>query len=100
MPVLHGRLSLYSQKGVVEKCTFCYHRLQVAKENARAENRNLKENDYRVACQDACTADAIYFGDLDDQSTAVHKLSQSPRARRLMEDLGTEPKVFYLAKGE
>ena len=88
------------QKGVVEKCTFCYHRLQVAKEDARAENRNLKENDYRVACQDSCTADAIYFGDLDDQSTAVHKLSQSPRARRLMEDLGTEPKVFYLAKGE
>ncbi len=88
------------RKGVVEKCTFCYHRLQVAKDQVRAENRVLKEDDYQVACQNACPADAIYFGDLDDSSTAVHKLSHSPRARRLMDDLGTEPKVFYLSQGE
>lgn len=87
-------------KGVVEKCTFCYHRLQVSREKARADNRPLKEEDYRVACQDACPAQAIYFGDLDDRSTRVYELSHSTRATQLMEDIGTEPKVFYLQKGE
>ncbi|HLG18461.1 MAG TPA: 4Fe-4S dicluster domain-containing protein [Bdellovibrionota bacterium] len=86
-------------KGVVEKCTFCHHRLQVAREKARAENRSLREEDYKVACQDACPAGAILFGDLEDKSTQVFKLSKSPRAQRLMEDLGTEPKVFYLSRG-
>ncbi len=87
-------------KGVVEKCTFCYHRLQVAREKGRAEDRPLKEEDYRVACQDACPARAIYFGDLDDKSTKVYELSRSTRATRLMEDIGTEPKLYYLSKGE
>jgi molybdopterin-containing oxidoreductase family iron-sulfur binding subunit len=87
-------------KGVVEKCTFCHHRLQIAREEARVEDRPLKEEDYRVACQDACPAEAIYFGDLEDKSTKVYELSRSTRAMRVMEDLGTEPKVFYLSKGE
>ena len=87
-------------KGVVEKCTFCYHRLQVARERARGEERSLNEGDYRVACQDACPAGAIHFGDLEDKSTRVYELSRSTRATRLMEDIGTEPKVFYLSKEE
>jgi molybdopterin-containing oxidoreductase family iron-sulfur binding subunit len=87
-------------KGVVEKCTFCYHRLQVAREKASMEKRPLREEDYTVACQDACPAGAIYFGDLEDKNTAVYELSRSPRATRFLEDLGAEPKVFYLSKGE
>jgi len=87
-------------KGVVEKCTFCYHRLQIAREKAGLENRELREEDYKVACQDACPAGAIYFGDLEDKNSTVYKLNRSPRATRLLEDLGAEPKVFYLSKGE
>ena len=85
--------------GVVEKCTFCYHRLQIARERCASEGRQIREDDYRVACQDACPAKAIHFGDLEDKSTKVYELSRSPRATRLMEDLGTEPKVIYLARG-
>lgn len=87
-------------KGVVEKCTFCYHRLQVVREKARFENRPLKDGDYKVACQEACPAGAIYFGDLEDKNSMVYQLSRSPRAMRFLEDLGAEPKVFYLTKGE
>lgn len=87
-------------KGVVEKCTFCHHRLQIARERCASEERPIRENDYRIACQDACPAKAIHFGDLDDKAMRVYELSRSPRATRLMEDLGTEPKVFYLSKGE
>lgn len=86
--------------GVVEKCTFCHHRYLIAKERAKLENRPLREEDYRVACQDACPAGAIHFGDLEDDMTKVYQLSRSPRAWRMFEDLGTEPKVYYLSKGD
>ena len=87
-------------KGVVEKCTFCHHRLQRAKDKARMEGRALREGDYVPACVETCPAEAMVFGDLDDPASAVTRLSQSPRAFRLLEDLGTEPKVIYLSKGE
>ncbi len=86
-------------KGVVEKCTFCYHRLQKVREQVALENRPLGDGDYHVACQDACPADAIVFGDLDDRHSRVYRLARSPRATRWLEDLGTEPKVIYLSKG-
>ena len=87
-------------KGVVEKCTFCHHRLQRAKDKARMTGSALREGDYVPACVESCPAEAMVFGDLDDPASAVTRLSQSPRAFRLLEDLGTEPKVIYLSKGE
>lgn len=87
-------------KGVVEKCTFCAHRLIRAREKAAAENRELQEGDYTTACQDICPAKAIYFGDLDNPYSKVSRLSHSVRAFTLLEDLGTKPKVFYLSEGE
>ncbi|OGU03858.1 MAG: hypothetical protein A2085_10550 [Gemmatimonadetes bacterium GWC2_71_10] len=83
-------------KGVIEKCTFCHHRLQQAREQARLEARELRESDYQPACADACPTDAIVFGDLDNSGHRVFELRRDPRATRLMEDLGTEPKVYYL----
>lgn len=86
--------------GVVEKCTFCVHRLQHAKEKAAAEDRELREEDYVPACGESCPTQAITFGDLDDPESTVARLSKSPRAFRLLEDLGTKPKVFYLTETE
>ncbi len=83
-------------KGVVEKCTFCHHRLQKAKEKARREKRELKVEDYIPACVEVCPADAIFFGDLDNPNSKVSELAHSQRAYRILEDLGTEPKVYYL----
>lgn len=68
-------------KGIVEKCTFCSHRLPVP------------------ACNQACPGNARTFGDLDDPDSVVSELARSPRAFRLLEDLGTEPKVYYLREG-
>jgi len=68
-------------KGIVEKCTFCSHRLPVP------------------ACNQACPGNARFFGDLDDPDSVVSQLARGPRAFRLLEDLGTEPKVYYLREG-
>jgi len=87
-------------KGVVEKCTFCHHRLQKAKEVAAEEKRTLREGDYVPACVQSCPAKAMFFGDLNDPQTEVSRLSKDPRAFRLLEELGTEPKVYYLSEGE
>lgn len=87
-------------KGVVEKCTFCAQRIRAAKDRARAENRELRDGDVVTACQEACPAQAIHFGDLHDPASTVRRLSRSKRVFRLLEDLGTEPKVYYLKEGE
>lgn len=84
--------------GVIEKCTFCSHRLQHARDVARAERRQLREHDYEPACAESCPAGAIVFGDLDDPLHRVAALARDPRAFRLHEDLGTQPKVHYLSR--
>ncbi len=85
--------------GVVEKCTFCHHRLQKARDLARYEGRELGPDDYMPACVQTCPAEAMYFGDLENPKSAVAMLSKSKRAFYLLEDLGTHPKVIYLSEG-
>jgi len=85
--------------GVVEKCTFCHHRLQKARDKARFEGRKLGPDDYIPACVQTCPAEAMYFGDLDNPKSTVSILARSKRSFRLLEDLGTRPKVIYLSEG-
>ncbi|MEK6608886.1 MAG: 4Fe-4S dicluster domain-containing protein [Myxococcota bacterium] len=86
-------------KGVVEKCTFCNHRLQKARDAAAAAGRELLPGEYTPACVEACPTRAMVFGDLADPESEVSNLARSKRAFRLMEDLGTEPKIYYLREG-
>lgn len=85
-------------KGVVEKCSFCIHRIQKVKDKARAEKRKVKDGEVTTACQDVCPTHAIVFGNFKDRKSRVSKLSQSSRAFRLQEEAGTNPKVVYLAE--
>ena len=68
--------------------------------NAKKEKRGIKDGEVIPACAETCPSEAIYFGDLNDPKSQVSRISKSRRAFRLMEDLGTEPKVFYLKEGE
>lgn len=85
--------------GMVEKCTFCVHRLHKARLRAEAEGRDFRADEYVPACVETCTGKARYFGDLDDPESTVSTLSKNSRAFRLLEDLGTHPKVIYLQEG-
>ena len=71
-------------QGVVEKCTFCSHRV---------------EQDLDPACVDACPADARIFGDLDDEESTVSKYVTKYETHRLLEDLETKPSTYYV-RGE
>ena len=66
---------------------------------ADAEKRELREEDYQPACVQSCPANAMVFGDLDNPHSAVAQWAESPRTERLLEDLGTKPKVIYLKEG-
>jgi len=85
-------------RGVIEKCSFCHHRLMRAKNKAYADNRKeLKEEEYITACTEACPAQAITFGDLDNPDHQVSKLIKNKKPFRLLEKLNTKPKVYYLS---
>lgn len=87
-------------KGVIEKCTFCSHRLTKAAEKAAVEGRELHDEDYQPACVETCPSKAMIFGDLENPHSSVSIAADSPRAERVLEDLGTRPKVIYLTEGE
>ena len=72
----------------------------MAREKVRVEGRDLADGEYTTACAEVCPTKAIVFGDLDDQNSKISHLARSTRAFRLLEDLGTEPKVYYLTEGE
>lgn len=83
-------------KGIVEKCTFCIHRIKAAEERAKVENRKIRDGEIKPACVVTCMGKARFFGDLNDPEREVSRLVRSGRAYRLEEYSGTEPKVFYL----
>jgi anaerobic selenocysteine-containing dehydrogenase/Fe-S-cluster-containing dehydrogenase component len=85
-------------RGVMEKCTFCIQRIRGAQNNARLENRPLKDGEFTTACAQACPSDAIVFGNLRDPASRVARLHQDPRGYRVLEDLNTRSAISYLAE--
>nr|WP_295905105.1 TAT-variant-translocated molybdopterin oxidoreductase [uncultured Bdellovibrio sp.] len=86
-------------RGVMEKCTFCVQRIQDAKTVARNEKRQLKDGDVKTACQTACPAGGIVFGDLNDPNSEVAKIFKTEeRSYALLEEWHAKPSVRYLSK--
>lgn len=74
------------RKDTVGKCTFCVHRLEAGNTD--------------TACEQACPAHAIIFGDLDDATSDVSKAIAAAGSKvfQLKTSAGTKPKVYYLGK--
>ncbi len=69
------------RKGVVEKCTFCYERI---------------DEGLQPACVEACKVKALIFGDVTDPKSEVRRILSGQYSLRRKIELGTGPNVYYL----
>lgn len=98
LSLVHNPEVTVRSRGVMEKCTFCIQRIMDGRSEARAKNKPLKGSDIVTACQSACPANAIVFGDTNDKEDLVVKYREHNLAYHLLEELNIKPNVTYLAK--
>jgi molybdopterin-containing oxidoreductase family iron-sulfur binding subunit len=84
--------------GVMEKCSYCVHRIEHARIDSRVAGIKIGGDAVVSACQQACPAEAIVFGNLADPASKVSRLQQGERRYDLLHQLGTRPRTAYLAR--
>ncbi|HMS56327.1 MAG TPA: 4Fe-4S dicluster domain-containing protein, partial [Fimbriimonadaceae bacterium] len=85
-------------RGVMEKCTYCVQRINVARINAKKEGRPVADGEIVTACQQACPTQAITFGNIANRNSKVAKLKAEKRNYSLLKHLNTVPRTTYLGK--
>lgn len=85
-------------RGVMEKCSMCIQRIQAGKLKAKMENRKLVDGDVKMACQAACSANAIIFGDANDPNSEVSKALRNERVYYVLEEINVQPNIGYMTK--
>ncbi|MCP4510162.1 MAG: 4Fe-4S dicluster domain-containing protein, partial [Fuerstiella sp.] len=73
-------------RGVMEKCSMCVQRIEEAKIDAKRRGDPVADGDIKMACQQSCPAQAIVFGDLNDDASEVHAEQENPRRYGVLEE--------------
>jgi molybdopterin-containing oxidoreductase family iron-sulfur binding subunit len=89
------------RRGVMEKCTFCIQRIHKAEDKAKSEGREIEDGEFTTACAQACPANAITFGRLDNPESLVNQIAEAnpSRAYHALEEVRTMPRITYLKGG-
>ena len=85
-------------RGVMEKCTYCVQRINVARIDSKKEDRDIADGEILTACQQACPSQAITFGNTKDENSEVSRLKASPLNYGMLTDLLTKPRTTYLGR--
>lgn len=85
-------------RGIMEKCSFCVHRIRRAERSASRQDRDIQDGDFQPACAQACPTGTLVFGNLNDPDSKVSLKALDDRRYKLFERLGTDPNVIYLKK--
>ncbi len=85
-------------RGVMEKCSMCVQRIQAGKLDAKKAGRRPVDGAIQTACTQSCPTNAITFGDLNDENSAVSMMEKDGRKFEMLEETGVRPSVFYLTK--
>ncbi len=87
-------------RGVMEKCSYCIQRVRQANIRSNLEKRPIADGEVKTACEQACPANAITFGNIKDSASAVSQKRRSNRRYEMLAELSVKPRTSYLGRVE